>query len=574
MQDLSPKQLDFIQNSDARINILQGAVRSGKTYVSLWRWLKELTYGPDGEYAMLSRTYDAFKRNVLPQMIRMIGADIQYYAGKREVSLWGKQVFIIGADDERAEAKIRGATFKGAYVDEASILPEGVFRMLISRCAMGGSRIIATTNPDSPYHWLYRDYLQNNSDVKQWHFTLDDNPRLSQDEKDYLKRQYKGLWYQRFIEGRWVQAEGAIYDTFDPDLHCIDFATPVAQYYICGVDYGTTNPCAFILIGVNRNKFPNIWVDNEYYYDSKVHQRQKTNTEYAEDLKKFIQDKYVKAIYVDPSAASFKQELSKQGVSGLYDAENEVIDGIRYVNNLLNNGTLKIARHCTNLIAEMQSYVWNSKSALRGKEEPLKERDHACVVGSTKVMTAEGEISIEDLLRLWSGKLWNANLIHEVIGIDEFWNVSMTRQDAEIFELELVDGKTLRATGDHLIFTKIGYKMLQELTQSDMVLTCNYEDETTNPAFVQVEGVKKVNNEDVYCLATKNGNFIANGIVVKNCDALRYGLFTHFFNKETGGMTAQDIERNFREAVGGGMELPAPFQKPGDDFGGMPVYFR
>lgn len=435
MQDLSPKQIDFLQNSDARINILQGAVRSGKTYVSLWRWLKELTYGPIGEYAMLSRTYDAFKRNILPQLTRMIGADVQYYAGKRELNLWGKQIFIIGADDERAEAKIRGATFLGSYVDEASILPETVFRMLISRCAMEGARIFATTNPDSPYHWLYKDFLQDNPDVKQWHFTLDDNPRLTNDEKEYLKRQYRGLWFQRFIEGRWVQAEGAIYDTFDPTIHCVDFTPPVAQYYILGVDYGTVNSCSFILLGVHRGMYPNIWVANEYYYDSRVHQRQKTNYEYAEDLKRFIADKYVKAIYIDPSAASFKQELSKQGVSNLFDAENEVIDGIRYVNNLLNNGTFKIARHCKHLIEEMQSYVWNPKAALRGKEEPLKERDHAV-------------------------------------------------------------------------------------------------------------------------------------------DALRYALFSHFYMKETGGMSAEDVDRNFREAMGGGIDLPPQFRRPEGDGFGQPVYFR
>lgn len=377
MNQLSPKQLDFINNSDARINILQGAVRSGKTYVSLWRWLKELTYGQQGEYAMLSRTYDAFKRNILPQMSRMIGTDAQYYSGKREMTLWGKQIFIIGADDERAEAKIRGATFLGAYVDECSILPESVFKMLISRCAMNNAKIFATTNPDSPFHWLYKDFLHGNPDVKSWHFTLEDNPELSKDEREFLRRQYKGLWYQRFIEGRWVQAEGAIYDTFDDEIHCIDFSPPVAEYYIAACDYGTTNPCCFLSIGVNMNKYPNIWVDSEYYYDSKVHQRQKTDAEYAEDLKKFTKDRYFKAIYIDPSAASFKQELSKQGIYGLLDANNEVIDGIRFVNKLLNNGQLKISRSCRHLIEEMKGYVWDSKASLKGVERPLKERDHA-----------------------------------------------------------------------------------------------------------------------------------------------------------------------------------------------------
>jgi PBSX family phage terminase large subunit len=258
--------------------------------------------------------------------------------------------------------------------------------MLISRCAMGGARIFATTNPDSPFHWLYKDYIIGNPDTKSWHFTLEDNPLLSKDEKEYLLRSYKGIWFQRFIEGRWVQAEGAIYDTFDEEIHCIDFVPPVAEYYICGVDYGTTNPTAFVALGVNRNKYPNVWVDSEYYYDSKVHQRQKTDSEYADDLLKFVQDRHFKAIYIDPSAASFKQEILRANsrpdrvgyINGVMDAENEVVDGIRFVNKYLNDGTLKIGRNCRRLIEEMKGYVWDSKSSLKGIEKPLKERDHAC----------------------------------------------------------------------------------------------------------------------------------------------------------------------------------------------------
>jgi PBSX family phage terminase large subunit len=374
---LSEKQIFSLKDSNAKINIWQGSVRSGKTYISLWRFLDELINGPPGEYAMISRTYDSFKRNILPQLIRMIGADARYYAGKREMNIWGKKIFIIGADDERSESKIRGSTFSGAYVDEATIIPESVFKMLISRCAMGGARIFATTNPDSPFHWFKTSYLEDNADVKTWKFTLDDNPELQEDEKQYLRRQYKGIWYQRFIEGLWVQAEGAVYDHFATEIHTINHAPGMAQYYIVGVDYGTTNPCAFTLVGINKNKFPNVWVEDEYYFSSKVSQRQKTDSEYAADLIKFIKDKPVKQIYIDPSAASFKLELSRQGVENLCDAQNEVIDGIRFVSKYIDNGTLKICRNCTNLIKEFQSYVWDSKSAKTGIDKPLKESDHA-----------------------------------------------------------------------------------------------------------------------------------------------------------------------------------------------------
>ncbi len=373
----SDKQLDSYIKSNSRINIWEGSVRSGKTFISLLRFIKEVKNGKDGSYLVISRTYDSFKRNINDLLARMVGANSKYSSGKRELNLFGKTVYVVGADDERAETKIRGLTCQGAYVDEISIIPHSVWQMLISRCAMGDAKIFGTTNPDSPFHWLKADFIDNNPDVLSWQFVLDDNPALTKDEKEYLKRQYKGLWYQRFIEGKWVQAEGAIYDTFDSKLHVIDFPPGNPEYCIVGVDYGTSNPCAFVSIGVNRNKFPNIWVEEEYYYDSKVHQRQKTDTEYAEDFKAFIKNKPVKAIYIDPSAASFRLELQKEGVGNLYDAENEVIDGIRLVSKFMNNGTLKFCCCAKNLIDEMQSYVWDAKCQKTGIDKPAKVHDHA-----------------------------------------------------------------------------------------------------------------------------------------------------------------------------------------------------
>jgi PBSX family phage terminase large subunit len=406
MHILSLKQLQSYKESNAKINIWEGSVRAGKTYVSIWRFIKELTYGPPGEYCIVTRTYDSFKRNLLPQLISKIGMDAKYLKGNRELHIWGKTVHIIGADDERAESKIRGPTFAGAYVDEATIIPESVFKMLISRCAMGDAKIFVTTNPDSPYHWLKKDYLTDNKDVLSWDFRLDDNPQLSEEDKNYLIRQYTGLWYQRFIEGKWVQAEGSIYDFFDTKLHVVDYTHNNAEYYIVGIDYGTSNPCAFVLIGINRNKFPNIWVEGEYYFDSRIAQRQKTDSEYAEDLKRFIQHIPVKAIYLDPSALSFRIELQKLGVYNVHEAQNEVMDGIHFVRKLLGNGTFKICRACENLIKEFQSYVWDEKSQKTGIDKPKKENDHALDALRYALFThlfgkELGSRSAEDLDKLW-----------------------------------------------------------------------------------------------------------------------------------------------------------------------------
>lgn len=373
----SAKQIESIRNSNNKMNIWEGAVSSGKTYSSLWRWYEECRSGPEGPFVILSKTYDTFKRNVLPELEKILGHHIRYYAGKRELTIKNRLIHVIGCSDERAEQKIRGSTFAGAYVDEITLIPESAFKILQSRLRIPNSKLFGTTNPDSPYHWFKKEYIENNPDVSSWQFLMSDNPFLTEDYKEYMKRQYKGLWYQRFIEGKWVQAEGAIYDFFDEKMHVIDPATLSAKSYIVGVDYGTTNPCAFILIGINYNSFPNMWVEAEYYFDSRANQRQKTDAEYADDLKRFLEYKRVEAIYVDPSAASFKLELIRNGFENVFDAANEVEDGIRLVSNMVATGTLKIMRNCSNLIKEFQSYVWDSKSASRGIDKPLKQNDHA-----------------------------------------------------------------------------------------------------------------------------------------------------------------------------------------------------
>lgn len=468
----SALQIKSFKESDAKINIWEGAVRSGKTYISLWRFITELSEGPEGEYVLIARTYDSFRRNVLPLLESMIGVkDVNWKGGHRTMNIYGKTIHVIGADDERAESKIRGPTFAGAYVDEITIIPESVFKMLISRCAMGGAKIFGTTNPDSPYHWLKKDFLEGNEDVKSWQFKLEDNPALEEDDKNYLKRQYKGLWYQRFIDGKWVQAEGSIYDYFDEKLHVIDFAPTYSTSYIVGIDYGTTNPCAFVLIGHDPNSFPNFWVESEYYYDSRVHQRQKTDTEYAEDLQKFLEGHPIKAIYIDPSAVSFRIELQKQGITNLYEADNNVINGIRFVSKNLNNGTLKICRSCTNLIKEFQSYVWDEKAAILGVDKPKKQNDH-CLAGETLVWTDNGKVPIKELEGK-TGIAYCYDIESKKFTVAPFKDVKKTRKMQKIYKVVLENGKTVRATADHKLMTLRGYVEIQHLLPDDKVLSRN-----------------------------------------------------------------------------------------------------
>lgn len=375
--NLSAKQIESFQESNARINIFEGPVRAGKSFIALIRWLEFCRSGAPGPLVICGRTDKTIKRNIITPLQIMVGGAVQYSQGKGELTLYNRTMYVIGANDDRAEAKIRGSEFAGALLDEITLLPENFVKMLLSRLSVPKAKLFASTNPDSPYHWVKTDFINRSAelDCKVFSFSIDDNPSLDEDYKTQLKKEYQGLWYRRYILGEWVVAEGAVYDFFNEDYHVID-TPPIAHEYIVGVDYGTTNPTVFVLIGYNPSVYPNMWLEKEFYYDSKETLRQKSDYEYALDLMEFIEGLNIRAIYIDPSAASFKQELKRNGVVNIRDAVNDVLPGIRYQGQLLMNGTYKICSSCINTIKEYTNYVWDGKASARGEDKPIKKNDH------------------------------------------------------------------------------------------------------------------------------------------------------------------------------------------------------
>ena len=382
---LSPKQTESYREADARLNFWEGAVRSGKSFISLIRFVKALADGPPGHAMVVGVSRDSIQRNVIGELCALVGAPVPT-PKTTQLSLFNRTIFLVGANDERAQRRIQGSTLALAYVDELTLIPQGFFRMLLSRISVAGAQLFGTTNPDSPFHWFKTDYLSKTDlDMKVFKFRLEDNPSLTKAYVDNLKKEYSGLWYKRYIDGEWVLAEGTVYDFFDEEEHVIDMPPGPAEYYVVGIDYGTANPTTFNLIGYNRKLWPNIWLEREYYYDSRKNNRQKTDTEYVEDLKKFIEGKIVRCIYVDPSAASFKLEMQRQGIGGVIDADNDVINGIRFKSKLISNGTYKICRNCANAIREFQTYRWDEKISAKGEDKPIKEHDHSIFAESLAI---------------------------------------------------------------------------------------------------------------------------------------------------------------------------------------------
>jgi PBSX family phage terminase large subunit len=378
IEQLSHKQVYCYNHCNSRINIAEGSVRSGKSFSLLLRFLEELKSGPDGQYVIAGKSERTVIHNIIEPLQEITGGIIRYNRGLGEFKLFGRKVYVVGANDERAEGKIRGSTFAGALVDEISIIPETFFRMLLSRLSVPSSKLFGSTNPDSPYHWLKTDFLDRTSelDISVHKFRLTDNPSLEASYVKNLTAEYQGLWHKRFILGEWVLAEGAIYDMFDETYHTIANPKTYAKYYVCGVDYGTANTFAAVLVGFNDDVRPNLWVEKEFYWDAKKMGCQKTDAEYAFDLVREFGCYSPRLYYIDPSAASFETEMKRQK-QPVKQAKNDVLDGIRYVSSLFSMGDLAICKGCTNLLREIEGYVWDPKSVKLGEDKPLKQKDHA-----------------------------------------------------------------------------------------------------------------------------------------------------------------------------------------------------
>lgn len=381
---LSPKQVDSIVGSmNHRVSILSGAVRSGKTVCSLLSFLIIVADAPPtGLLLICAKTLQVAERNLIEPLqdealFGSIARQVHHTRGSNTATILGRTVHIIGASDARAESKLRGLTAYAILLDEAVLLPEEFVAQALARCSVPGARIIMTTNPAGPRNWLRQKYIlrADELDLGHWHFTLDDNPFLDPEYVESLKRELTGVWYQRMILGRWVQAEGAIYQSFDENKHIVRGPLPRLSFLpALGVDVGTSNPFHAVMLGVTEDA--RLIVTREWRYDSRVNGRAMTNSEYSVALRKWIPPDQPHWVVVDPSAADFRMTLFRDGVSNVMAGDNSVLDGIQLVSSLFSTNRLVIHESCKELLDEIPGYVWEEKAAERGEDKPLKEADH------------------------------------------------------------------------------------------------------------------------------------------------------------------------------------------------------
>ncbi|WP_336633639.1 MULTISPECIES: PBSX family phage terminase large subunit [unclassified Microbacterium] len=418
LADISPKQELSIRESTVQVCVWEGAVRSSKTIAQILRFLIAVPHARQGRIVILGRTRESIYRNIFepmmdPELFGDIAPHVKYTLGAPTAVILGRVVHVIGANDKQAEDKIRGMTVALCLVDEITVIPEGAFKMMLSRLTAPGAQLFGSTNPDSPAHWLKTDYLDRLDELpnwRSWHFVLDDNVALAEEVKANLRANYTGLWYRRFILGEWVAAEGAIYDMFDPktgngNVVAWEDLPEMRELISVGLDYGTTNPTAAVILGVSAETdhlgrpTPRLFLVDEYRHDGKQHEQKLTDAELAREFMRWLNGRHLPSststhlvprhVVVDPSAASFKVELRK--VHGLTstDADNDVLYGIRTMASLVAEKKLIIADRCKGLIREMPGYSWDPEATKKGEDKPLKVADHSCDAARYALTTTE-----------------------------------------------------------------------------------------------------------------------------------------------------------------------------------------
>ena len=360
--------------------ICDGAVRSGKTSIMMWsfvRWAMESFNGQ--RFGVCGRTVDSCTKNIIVPFTAMGLAKekymIRWRRGDKVMEVRRGAVTnyfeVFGGKDEASYTLIQGRTLAGVLLDEVVLMPRSFVEQALTRCSVDGAKLWFSCNPGSPQHWFYTEGIQRHEarNTLYLHFEMTDNPGLSQKTLERYQAMFSGVFYDRYIRGLWVLAEGLIYPMFGEG--CLVDNPPQGGRYYISCDYGTLNPFSAGLWCWDGKTATRV---AEYYYSGRQEQRHKTDEDYYTALEQLAGDKPVHAVIVDPSAASFIEVIRRHKRFPVRKAKNDVLAGINTTARFLQDGTIKIHRSCSACIREFGLYRWDEKTET---DRPVKENDHA-----------------------------------------------------------------------------------------------------------------------------------------------------------------------------------------------------
>lgn len=359
--------------------ICDGAARSGKTSVMMIAFVDwAMREFERQSFGICGKTVDSAIKNIVMPYTTMLYARHRYTLHWRrgdkvlEVRSGTKINFfeVFGGKDESSFALIQGRTLAGVLLDEVVLMPRSFVEQALVRTSVDGARAWFSCNPGSPEHWFYAEWIKRAQDHRALylHFTMHDNPGLSERTRQRLASMFAGVFYDRYVLGLWVRAEGLVYPMFDNIVPTVERAYD--KYYIA-VDYGIQNATSMHLYGRCADTWYSV---REYYHSGRETGQQKTDAQYYEELKRLAGGLPIRAVIIDPSAASFIALVEQEHQFKVWDADNTVLEGIQHTAGVLAEKRLLINDCCVRQIAEFKAYSWDDDSKM---DAPLKENDHA-----------------------------------------------------------------------------------------------------------------------------------------------------------------------------------------------------
>ena len=381
IEKISEKQaqiLDFVV-SDGLYLICDGAVRTGKTvFMSSAFVIWAMENYDKTNFAICGKTVQSAERNVLKplQENESLPYSMSYKVSTKVLTVrCGKKenyFYIFGGKDESSYMLVQGITLAGVLFDEVALMPRSFVEQALSRAiSYETPKYWFNCNPESPNHYFYKEWIKNPKEgTTHLHFLLEDNPILTEQMIERTKAMYSGVFYDRYIRGLWVLAEGLIYPMFNESTIVPTIERKYSRYVV-SMDYGIQNPTAMLLWGFSDG----VWYQiREFYHSGRETNQQKTDQDYYEDLERLVGDLPLECLIIDPSATSFIALVKQKRKFRVKKANNDVLDGIQKTASAIQNGKIKVNDCCKNTIKEYGLYSWDTKA---DEDRPIKENDHA-----------------------------------------------------------------------------------------------------------------------------------------------------------------------------------------------------
>ena len=381
---ISEKQKEFIREAHHRINLKIGARRCGKTYLDiLYTIPKRLLErkNKEGLNVILGVSKGTIERNVLQPLREIYGSNRVSMINSQNISiLFEQEVYCLGAEKVSQVSKIQGTSIKYLYGDEIARWNVEVFMMVLASLDKAYSCFDGALNPENKNHWLKKDFLDKKEekglDIYIQHYTIFDNPFLSEDFVKNLCNEYQGtVYYNRLILGQWCNAEGIIFQQIanDKERYLIDKANNTGLISI-GIDFGgNKSPHAFVASKIQRD-FSKI----EVLKSIKINAKGTNIYDISNALIEFIQEIIFEhgkldIIFADCAEQTIINTLNANlRKSGLMipvgevvknSVKNKLTDRIKGLSILLNTDKIKFLRNKTEVVIEaLQTAVYDEKT--------------------------------------------------------------------------------------------------------------------------------------------------------------------------------------------------------------------